>query len=186
MGVEILIMAVVNDPYLRGEPVVIKEQPCEWGDKEVPPNWVRLVIPDATYEQTKSFLDPLRSVFEYEVLDANENGKRIKISIEPKIVEIFGADKGMRAELYFYLQETYGAVNVPALTDLPYTYVLDFPVPDLDVQSLKEDFEDKAQQSLAPHRFYFSDADVDTALAQSGIVTLTRAQAASRIIDRLA
>ena len=184
MGVELLIVAAPKDPYIIGEPVVIKEQPAEWGLKEGPPNWVRLVIPDATVEQVQGFLSPLRSVFEYDVQVQNSNGARIEISINPKIVEIFGADKGMRQELWEYLRDNWSATIHQS--NPPFSYTLDFAVPGISLQELKEDFEDEAADSLAPHRFHFSAADVQTAINAGGFITLTRAQAADRIIDRLA
>lgn len=186
MGIELLIIADPKPPYLRGEPITAKEQPCTWGTREVPPRWIRLIIPDATVAQADAFLEPLKSVFSYEVLAQNENGKRIRISINPRIVEVFGADKGMRADLYEFLQNEYGAQNVSALSDPPFDYVLDFPDPDLNLQEVKTNFEDVAEEQLAPHRYHFSDSDVDAALTQGGVATLTRAQAANRIIDRLA
>lgn len=191
MGVELLIVAVAKDPYIRGEPVVIKESPANWGSKERPPNWVRVIVSDATFEQAQAYLEPMRTVFTYEVLAQNANGKRIKVSVHPGIISVFGADKGMRQELYEYLNTEYGAINVPTKSDPPLNYVLDFPFnvhpdnPDLDLQALKADFEDKAQESLAPHRYHFPDSDVDYALDHGGVVTVTKAVATAHLIDRL-
>jgi hypothetical protein len=186
MTIKLLVVAVAKEPFIRGEPVVIKESPATWGNKEGPPNWVRVIVSDATMGQAQAYLAPMRTVFEYEVLSQDDQGKRIKISVHPGIISVFGADKGMRAELYQYLQEAYGAQNVPAQSDPPLHYVLDFPDPDLDLQVLKAEFEDEAQEALAPHRYHFSDADVDYALAHGGEVTITKAQAVTRLIDRLA
>lgn len=186
MPCEILVVNVPKDPYLRGEPVIIKDQPATWGAKEGLPNWGKLIITDKTKEQVENYLAPLRSVFEYTVLGQNAQGKRIRIEIEPKIVEIFGAGKGMRQELYEWLQEVYQAENVPAQSNPPYSYVLDFPDPDLDLQQLKLEFEDEAVDSLAPHRYHFSETDMDILVASGGVLSLTGNQAATRIIDRLA
>ncbi len=186
MGIELLVVAVAKAPYLRGEPVAWKEQPCEWGAKETLPNWVRLIISDATIQQVQNFLAPLRSVFTYTVVASTAEGYRIRVEINPAIVTIFGADAGMRADLYEWLQENYNAQNVPHLANPPYSYTLDFPDPNLDSQKLREEFEDIAQQTLAPHRYHFSDTDVNTAIANGGVMAVTAAVAANRIIDRLA
>lgn len=185
MSVELLVVAVAKEPYVRGEPVVIKESPASWGNKEVPPNWVRVIVSDATIEQAQAYLAPMRTVFEYEVLVQNAQGKRIKVSVHPGVISVFGADKGMRAELYAWLQENYNAQIVSAQSDPPLHYVLDFPHPDLDLEVLKATFEDEAQDSLAPHRYHFPDADVDYALSHGGEVTVTKAVATAHLIDRL-
>ena len=168
MPCEILVVNVPKSPGIRGEPFVVKDQPCEWGTREQLPNWCRVVIPDATADQVRHHLNPLVGVFTYDVLVSNANGKRIRVSIHPAIITVFGADAGMRAEMRTYLEEVYGASYVPAQSDPPLQYVMDFPIPGLDVQALKADFEDKFSSVLAPHRFYFSDADMDTAVSAGG------------------
>lgn len=185
MSCEVLVINIAKDPFLRGEPVVVKDQPCDWGTREGLPNYCILTISDASAAQVMHYLDPIALVFTYDVLASNENGYRLEVSINPAIVTEFGADKAMRTEMYTWLQENYSAVYVPLSSNPPYSYVIDIPDPNLDLQELKQKFEEQFIQQLDPHRYYFPESDMDYAVSQGGYITLTAAQAASHIIDRL-
>lgn len=189
MPCEILVINVAKDPYIRGEPVVIKDSPAVWGTKEGLPNWVRLAITDATAAQVIHYLNPVKALFEYEVLNQTAAGARIRISADSAVLTVYEA--GMRQEMHEYLQAVWGAVYQPTLSNPPLDYVLDFPNPTpsgdaLELPKLQDDFEDKFVEVVNLHRYYFSAADMDAAVAAGGYYELTAAQAANRIIDKLA
>ncbi len=57
---------------------------------------------------------------------------------------------------------------------------------DLDyLKLLKSDFSDIFMTVLNVRRYYFLEADVDTAISQGGQITLTKAQALNKVQDRL-
>ena len=185
MGCECLIVAnpKLQAGWSRGDVCVVKDQPCVWGAKEGPPNWVRLVIADATKAQVDSFLvEWSTGVFTATVQVENANGYRVRIEVDPGTISLGGLNKSVKIAVRDYLQNTWNA----SIRDYGDDYaVVDIPKP-VDLLQVRAGLHDVFHARFAMRRYYFSSDDVDYALSQGGVIELTRDQALSHVKDRLA
>ena len=181
MPCEILVRATnhPNGKWLKGFPVVVKDDPVVWGGQEGPPNYVKVRITDASAQEVENFLANWRNVIEHEIVAENDLGYRIRLSMSVRIAQVF-PERGMRQEIRNYLESTWGALLVSSDAN---SATFDIPKP-VDLQAVRRDLIDKFEEQIDPVRYMFSSADVDLALAQLGVISITRAQAMNRIIDR--
>ena len=182
MPAEILIHALTHGPFLKGSVCLIKDSPAIWGSKEAPPDFVVVIISDATVDQVVHFTENYKNVIEYTLLNSNELGRRYSMSVDPKIIELEGEEAGIKQEVRNLLVNDYSATIV---SYNPVTAVAVADIPNTDWAALAANIKDIFEQHYID-RYVFSEADVDTALASGGTVTITKAQALDRIIDRLA
>lgn len=183
MAVEILVAAVGKPGVTeRGYPWIIKETPCVWGKKEGLPNWVILRITDATKEQIEHFLTTWKKSFVYEILNENEQGYRIKITVDPVLVSVSGLNKEMKSELKTFIKDNFSG-NIVNFSSEHAT--LDIPKP-VDLVDLKAQVLDLFEVRVDTRIYHFSNTDVDWALSQpDGIAEMTKSEVLSRIINKL-
>jgi len=187
MPVEILIHAIDHNKAEKGfmqdvrDVSELDERP--WGGREGPPNYIILTISDAEKSQILHFMDNWKNEFTYEKLAENAQGRRYKISVNLKVIQQFGIDKGIRAEVNDFLQNEYGAVLVNYVPAQGYAT---YDIPNTDWQAMKSDLLDLFEEQVDTRRYRFTPSDVDLAVAAGGSVTLNTAQALARVIDRLA
>ena len=180
MAVEILIAAKDFTTFKKGWPVVIKDSPANWGYKEGLPQFVRLIISDATKVQVQHFLNQWPIKFKHEIQAENEQGYRINITVDPNHVSISGENRSqIKATMRTFLEEI-GAVSV---TWTPDYIIFDIAKP-VNLVELKLDFADVFDDIFNQRRYYFSAADVDQTIALNGELSLTKTQVLNRVIDR--
>lgn len=182
MPCEILIHAVAHTKAVKGQIEVIKDGDSNpWGSKEGLPDYVILTISNRSAAQVTQYLENIESVFQWELVNSNAQGRRYRIWVDQKIIDI-KPEKGMRIELRDELINEYGATLVS------YTPPAEavFDIPNTDWAALQSAITDQFVGPVAARRWYFASADVDAAVAAGGRVTLNANQAANRIIDRLA
>jgi len=197
MPCEILVKATdkPGGVWFKGDPVVVKDDPVFWGAKEGPPNWVIVRVTDSSAAQIEQYMAAWKREFEFDILANTQAGWRIRISVDPKVRQVFGIDKAFRNDFRDYLIDTYGAV-VHDYDNVNHEYAeLDFPKPllkldispaaEVTLSFLQQDFLDKAEDALQPRLYYFSSADVDAALTAGGKVNQTLAQIQAKVINRL-
>ena len=180
MAVEILIAAKDFTSFKKGWPVVIKDSPATWGSKEGLPQFVRLIISDATKSAVEHFLNQWPIKFKHEIQAENAQGYRINITVDPDHVNISGDNRDQIKETMQDFLEDIGAVNITR-TVQSVTFDLAKPA---DLPQLKEDFADVFDEIFSQRRYYFTSADVDTAISNGGETTLTKAQVLNRVVDR--
>lgn len=187
MPVEILIHAFDHEAAQKGTPQTVKDDDdlaeSPWGSKEGLPNYVVLRITDATKSQVLNYLDNWKREIEFTLLGSNAQGRRYKLSMNPKIITEFGQDAGFHVDFRNYLEDYYGAVLVSWDQSIGEAT---FDIPNTEWAELAADVRDKFEAVLANRRYYFDPADVDVVVASGGFITQTTSQALSRIIDRLA
>ena len=203
MSCEILIRATTHAEAptvgrYKGDPQEVRDDSIlpvkPWGSKEGPPEFVILHVTDAPASQVQVYMDGVVNTFEYEIQAENPSGWRIRISLNPKITELYGIDKGVRNDMRDYLIDNWGGV-VFDYDNVNHTYaVMDFPKPlifiptgiEYGLPELKADVHDKFVNVAFRRRYRFSEADVDQVLGLGGKVDQTLAQVNASVIDRIA
>ena len=181
MPCEILVVAVAKPRITKkGFPLVIKDTPATWGTKEALPNWIKVRITDATKTQVQKYLDSWHKDFVYSILGENDQGYRIQLQVDPSLISVSGSNASIRPKLKDYLVRDWGASIVSHTT---FTATVDIPKP-VDLREVKAGISDIFKERVSICRYYFSSSDVDFAVANGGLVELTKAQVLSRIIDR--
>ena len=184
MPVELLINATTHRKAQKGFIQTVVDQPVTWGTRETLPDYVQLVISDATKSQVDKYTDAWINVIEYSLVASNAQGRRYTLSVNPNIITEFGADKGIKLEMRDLLVNDWGATIV-SFNSTTATAVVDIPnPPNDDWQALRNDLLDKFEEVVDRRRYVFSPAEVDIAIANGGRMTITTAQALARIVDR--
>ena len=183
MPCKVLVKAQTHGPFTKGFPVLVVDDGHEFGVMEGLPDFVVLRITDATKDQIDHFIQSWRTNFTHEVVVENDQGYRIKISVDPKVVTVFGADRGVKQDIIDILVNGYGA-NVVDVSLANYFVTVDIPKP-VDLQLLKNHILDIFEQELDVRVHYFLDGDVDLAVAAGGQIELTKAQALAKVKNRL-
>ena len=184
MPCEILIKAVDSPnpkKHQKGDIQCVRDISRPWGNAEGLPNWIKVRITDATVAEAESYLSGVRDVLDWELVNSNANGRRYKLSIDPKITAL-APGRGIRAKLRDYLISEYSA-SVHSY-DPPSEAVLD--IPNTDWQALRDDILDRFEDLALRRRYYFSDSAVDSVVNLGGYLERTKAQVAANIVDRLA
>lgn len=194
MPCEILIAAKDLNHSKRGYPKNVKDIPCVWGKKECPPGYVILRITDASADQVEHFMQQWLKMFSYQIVNENEQGYRIRITVDPALISASNINKELRAELKDDIQTTYAASiysydGYEAVVDVPKPIVADAGKKTervLTLQELKAEIHDKFAEVI-DHRFHYFDSNaVDYALLQpSGIVERTKVQALAMVRNKL-
>jgi len=164
---------------LKGMVEVVKDEPCEWGNMEGPPDYVVVRIPDATKEQAETFLQTWKNVFEYELTN-NGDTIQIVLSIDPKIVEVLGDGKALKASLRDLLIDRW-QVDIVSYNRTSVTFNVSSSV---DLQMMREELKDIFEEVVAYRIYMFREVDVDWALNNGGFAEIARSQALNRLIDR--
>jgi len=82
MAVEMLIRATDNGEFLKGNVIVIRETPWNWGTKESLPDFVVIRVTDAKLSDVRHYTE--KWMEDYDVLETDEN---TKYQIKPKYAE---------------------------------------------------------------------------------------------------
>lgn len=187
MPVEILIHAFDHGKAKKGTPQTIKDDSdlsaSPWGAREGLPNFVILRISDATKPDVVNYLSNWKREISFSMINSNAEGRRYELSINPKIISEFGMANGIKAEFRSYLEERYAAQVVYWDQSAG---VARIDIPNTDWPALLIDVKEKFEQELSNRRYHFDPSDVDIVVAAGGFIEQTKAQALSRIIDRLA
>lgn len=179
---EILIAAKDFNTFKKGWPVVVKESPAVWGSNEGLPRFVILTITDATRSQVVNYIKQWPIKFSHEIVAENEQGYRIRIEVDEQYIDVSQRAKNkIKQEMADYLINEVEAVIVN-WDDSQVTFDIAKPI---DLQQLKNNFADVWDDVFEQRRWRFSEADVDLAIAQGGVITLTKNEVLNRIIDRL-
>jgi len=159
---------------------------------------IGLTISDATREQVHHYIHDWKVDFLHTLNSQNAFGWQYIIEVDP--IYISASDIG-KAELKDKMQDhvnggsqywegcqavgfTSNSMTVNIPKDGPYQTAHGLDNIDF-LKLLKSDFSDIFRTRLNVRRYHFSEADVDQVIADGGAITLTRAQALNRIIDRL-
>ena len=197
MPCEVLIRATSSAVRFKGDPQTVRDDadlPTRpWGGREGPPEFVILHVTDATASQIQVYMDAVVNTFEYEIQAENENGWRIRVSVNPAITRDYGPDKGVRNDMRDMLVADWGG-QVFDYDNVNHEYaVMDFPKPLMYIPTneektlldLKADVHDKFETQVFRRRYHFSESDVDQVLGLGGKVDQTLAQVNAKVIDRL-
>ena len=186
--------------YQKGDIVSIVPDGGEFGTKEVPPDFVRLEISDATTAQAQQYIEQWTVDFKHTLVTQNAAGWRYRIEVDDIYVDTSQRSKVMiRQNMIDHIDGAIGGPWQGAVTVsfTPTELVVDIPkngvyqtanaLTDTNyLLALKLDFSDIFRESLALRRYYFTKADVDLAYGlPNGQVTLTTAQALTKIVDKL-
>lgn len=186
MPCELLIAAVDNPngaKYQKGDIKDVRDDDQlavhPWGALEDLPRSIRVRITNATAAEVEGYLSEMKDVINYELVNSNAQGRRYRLYVHPKILTNGGS---FRAGIRDLLQDEYNATLVSA--DLPNGEVT-LDIPNTDWQAMRVDILDKFESVVRRRRYRFTDSAVDTAIANNGRATITKAQAIANIVDRL-
>ena len=87
----------------------------------------------------------------------------------------------LRADLKDYIVDVWGAT---IFGHNAYEAIVDIPKP-VNLWEVANGISDIFKVRVDTRRYYFTSADVDTAIANGGVIELTKAQVLSRIQDKL-
>jgi len=186
--------------YNKGDIVSLVTEGGVFGAKEVPPDFIRLEISDATTAQVQQYVEGWMVDFKHTLVTQNASGWRYRLEVDDVYVDASERSKVMiRQSMINHID---GATTGPwegcvTVSFTPTELVVDIPkngiyqtanvlTDNAYLLALKSDFSDIFQEAIAVRRYYFLEADVDTAYAlPNGQVTLTTAQALTKIVDKL-
>lgn len=186
--------------YAKGDIVSIVTEGGVFGAKEVPPDFVRLEISDASTSQVQQYVEQWYVDFKHTLVSENELGWRYNVVVDDVYVDASERSKVMiRQNMIEHIDEaTSGPWEGCATVNFtPTELVVDIPkdgiyqtansLSDNDyLLELKADFSDIFRESVAVRRYYFKESDVDTAYNMpNGQVTMTTATALTKIVDKL-
>jgi len=179
---ELLISNTDANNLNRGEVVAYYDSPWTWGAKEGLPNYVQLSVPDATIQQVANFLENWQVRFAHEILAQNDQGYRVQIKVDPVWISVSDINKyQMHSKMQDFIVDRHAGVIVSIDSE---QMTADLPKP-IDLQIVKTEFADIFDKYLNARRYYFDTTDMDLAVSQGGQITLTKAQALNRIVDKL-
>jgi len=186
--------------YQKGDIVSIVTDGGVFGTKEVPPDFVRLEISDATTAQVQQYVENWTVDFKHTLVSQNGSGWRYRVEVDDVYVDVSERSKVMiRQNMIEHIDDATsgpweGCVTV---SFTPIELVVDIPkngvyqtanslANSAYLLALKSDFSDIFREAVAIRRHYFLEADVDAAyVLPNGQVTLTTAQALTKIVDKL-
>jgi len=186
--------------YQKGDIVSIVPDGGAFGAKEVPPDFVRLEISDITTAQAQQYVDGWTIDFKHTLVTQNAAGWRFRLEVDDIYVDTSQRSKVMiRQQMIDHIDGARGGPwqGSTTVNFTPTLLVVDIPKNGIYqtanslnniqyLQALKSDFSDIFRESLAIRRHHFLVADVDVAYAlPNGQVTLTAAQALTKIVDKL-
>ena len=159
--------------------------------------FICLIISDATREEVHHYINDWMIDFRHVFVNENADGWRYRIEVDP--IYISASDVGkqeIKAEMvnlvetgeYWEGSSVFKIKNDYMTVDIPKNgvYQTSSGLSDFDYLSLlKKDFSDVFSQRLNISRYHFSDADVDTVIADGETITLTKLQALNRVLDKL-
>ncbi len=172
------------------------------GDKPFGPNtetkFVQLTISDATREEAHKYVDHWVVDFSHTLINENASGWRFRIEVDPIYVSVSNVGKDvMKAKMQDFVTRT-GSEWEGCVVQNFTTSSMTVRVPkngvwqtakslsDIDyLKALKRDFSDIFRTTLRIDRYHFAEADVDAAITAGRQATITKAQALSKLIDRL-
>ena len=182
MPVEILVSATTHAKQLKGEIIDIEPDGHVWGTGEQPPKYIHLTITNATVAQVEQYMEKVQNTPEYTVGPVVLGRRNITVSLPNWIRVAYGGNRNFRAEVRDYLEDKWGAIVTVVTPGQEYIVnVADTVV----LQELRDDFHDKFEDYIGP-KWLFTEASVDQAIAAGSVVSRTRAQAISALVDRAA
>lgn len=187
MAVDILVMNLTGRTDMpRGWIVDIVEvntaSPRSYG---APGEFVVVHLAGVGKAQADQYLQAIRNEVRFSIVAENAQGYRIRADVNPKVWQLFGADKGVKRELLDFLTTTYGAVLQSHDTVNQEWAIVDVPKP-ADLAAIRADVLDLFEQQLDGRRYHFTEADCDLAVQNGGFMELTATQVINRLVDRLA
>jgi hypothetical protein len=186
--------------YKKGDIVALVTEGGDFGTKEVPPDFVRLEISDATTPQVQQFVEQWVVDFKHTIVSENALGWRFRVEVDDAYVDASERSKVMiRRRMIEHIDDATSGPWEGCITQsfTPTELIVDIPKngvyqtanslsDNAYLLTLKADFSDIFRESVAVRRYYFNEADVDTAYnLPNGQVTLTTAQALTKIVDKL-
>ena len=185
----------------KGDIVSIVPDGGVFGSKEVPPDFVRLEISDATFNEALHYIQNWTVDYEHTLVSQNATGWRYRIEVDPQYVDVSSRSK--QAIKQAMLDHIDGAATgslwdgsaivsfsqIEMVVDIPKQGVYETAnslTKSQYLQALKADFSDIFSEGFAWKRYHFSEADVDAAVAlPNGQVTGTKAQVLNKLVDKL-
>lgn len=187
MAVELLVHAVGHRKAFKGTVQATRDvvdlDRYPWGTKEGLPNYVIIRITDATKRDVPQYLENIRNKFRFTLIQDKGTSRIYDITVDPKILALFGSDKGVTLEVLVVLNTKHPMTFVNRELD---NSRLRVDVQNTDFAELFDDTLDQFEQVLDPRRFHLASADVDSALANGGRLETTLSQINTGIVDRLA
>lgn len=192
MTVKALIAAQDLSVSKKGEIAALITEGGGWGNKEDLPNYIRLIVTDATRPQAKAYLEKWTKIFTYTILQENPQWYRIRVEVDPIAIAIGGNGAEVKQELKDYILsgvELDWEVTQLAQTSTSIDVQVTKPA---DLQQGKVNMMDRFEETIAHKRYYFASATVDAAITEALAneptheVYRTKAQINPLLLDRLA
>ena len=186
--------------YQKGDIVSLVTESGVFGTKEVPPDFVRLEISDATTAQVQQYISGWTIDFKHTLVSENGLGWRYNIVVDDVYVDVSERSKVViRQAMIEHIDDATSGPweGCATVSFTPTELVMDIPkngiyqtanslTDNAYLLELKADFSDIFKESIAVRRYYFTHSDVDTAYnLPNGQVTMTTATALTKIVDKL-
>jgi len=159
--------------------------------------FVGLTISDASRDQVHHYVNDWKIDFKHTLNGQNAFGWQYIIEVDPIYISVSEVGKAeLKSKMQDHINNSpyWEGSEVVAFTTISMTvnipkngpYQTAHGLDNIDyLKLLKSDFSDIFKARLNIRRYHFSEADVDQVIAGGGAITLTKAQALSKIIDRL-
>jgi hypothetical protein len=198
MPVKLLVRAMTFGNHEKGDVVSVLPEGADYGNKECLPNYIRLIITDATRDEVQHYTFDWQVDFSHTLVNENTLSWRYRIETDPVYVSASDVGKNvLKEQMKTHCEggsEYWAGCSVVQLkvdkmvVDIPKNgpYQTASGLSDFEfLKLLKSDFSDIFKTRLAIRRYYFAEADVDQAIALGGTIELTKLQALNKVVDRL-
>ncbi len=198
MTAKLVISAIADVTYARGDVIGLVPEGEDYGGSEVPPNFVRATITNVTNTEAQAYLFNWEIDFIFTLVNQNALGWRYRVEVDPIYISASGVGQAeLKTEMQTYIETTEeweGASIVSFTTtsmtvDIPKNGVYQTANGLTDNEYLKllrDHFSDVFKQILNIRRYYFNAAFVDAALLLTdGEWTGLKSEALASLVDRL-
>jgi len=185
MACEALIRAIAN-PSGRMQPgyvCVVRDLPWSWGSMEGLPGWWRLQITDANASEVDHWASVWETRYVYNVQVDNPAILQVRFEVDPDVISATGNGRNeLKAEAQAFVEILW---NATVVTITPAQMIVNFTQPAPTIQEIGDAFTNVFYTEFDTVTRYFSDADVDAAIAAGGLLVRTMAQANAMILNKL-
>ncbi len=187
MPVELLIHAFDHSKAIKGTIQDARDVADldihPWGKRETLPNYIKIRIRNAAKKDVAQYLEPIKNKFVFTLIQDRGASRIYDIEVNPKILTLFGNNKGVTLRVIEILNTKHPMVFVDRELD---NRRLRIDVQNTDFLEMFNDSLDFFEEVLSPRRFHLIPGLIDLAIGNGGTLERTLGQITPNVTDRLA
>lgn len=172
--------------YKKGDIISVLPEGGDWGNKEVPPNFIRILVTNATNFEAHDYLKKWSKTYSYNLDSEDATSYTITLTVDPAVIDASQTNATLVSGISDYLVN-HQDYTITVLNETTTSLQVNILKP-ADLQALADDVIDKFQTDVAMSLLYVNSADVDAAIAADpvfGLVTKNRGQMNSYLKSKL-